>query len=112
MEQLKISKIKAAGKNIRNTGLLMLASIITFIIAYFHFTNLSYTQFIYWNFTIDLNTKIVTVNMFLLIYGVISSLLLILIITNIIKAGNNLRLCDSNDTDVSNYDDKKETEEK
>ena len=44
MENLKISRIKAAGKNIANIGYLTLVSIGLSLIMYFHISNLKLDQ--------------------------------------------------------------------
>jgi hypothetical protein len=81
MEQLQLSRIKAAGKNISTIGYLILVSNVIPVIAFFHITNLDASDF-------------VNVRNYYVIYGLIYLVLSVSIMANVFFAGNNLSLCD------------------
>ncbi len=81
MEQLKLSRIKAAGKNISNIGYLILISNVVPVIAFLHISNLETTDF-------------ANVGKYYMIYGCVYFFLSISIMANVFFAGNNLSLCD------------------
>jgi hypothetical protein len=81
MEQLKLSRIKAAGKNISNIGYLILVSNVVPVIAFLHISNLDTTDF-------------ANVDKYYMIYGIVYLILSISIMANVFFAGNNLSLCD------------------
>ena len=92
MEQVKLSRIKAAGQNISNIGYLILVSNIVPIVAFFHVSNLD-------------NSDLADAGKYYLIYGGIYLVLSVAIMANVFFAGSNLSLCDS---EIQNVNDNKQ----
>ena len=97
MENLKISRIKAAGKNITNIGYLLLASIGLSLIMYFHLSHLleQSKQVQVRDFMEQLEqSKQVFISY--TIYGFVYLIILIGLLNNIFSAGKNLINCEIN----------------
>ena len=77
MENLKISRIKAAGKNIANIGYLTLVSIGLSLIMYFHISNLKLEQ----------------VGDIYIGYGFLYVIISLFLLVNVFSAGKNLINC-------------------
>ena len=97
MENLKISRIKAAGKNITNIGYLLLASIGLSLIMYFHLSHLleQSKQVQVRDFMEQLEQS-KQVFIIYTIYGFVYLIILISLLDNIFSAGKNLINCEIN----------------
>lgn len=87
MEQLKLERIKAAGKNINNIGYLILVLNIIPIIAFLHIRNLDLTDY-------------KNIRIYYMIYGILYLFVSITIMANVFFAGNNFSQCDSDVNEV------------
>ena len=81
INQIKLFRIKAAGKNISTVAVLILISNLIPVIAFFHISNLDFS-------------KINGVGKYYMLYGLVYLILTIAILFNLFNAGDNLRLCD------------------
>jgi len=85
MENLKISRIKAAGKSITNIAYLSLVSIVLSLFMYFHVS--------------DLNVKsTTTIKVIYTSYAVVFGIILLIQLINLFRAGFALKNCDLEQT--------------
>ena len=104
MENLKISRIKAAGKSITNIAYLSLVSIVLSLIMYFHVSNLNTKD--YWKETYSkdgsfMEAELIPAADFKVIYtsyAVVFGIILLIQLINLFSAGFALKNCDLEQT--------------